>query len=143
MNTIKPYSDEHMIYSENSGRYVLTQKAILDRFGINLLEEAKKDAYPEISVNAILDTVSTHVYNFIYDHSVHNDFQRACIDHLESARSLVYEAMLKQFIYVKAVGDLSKSTDPTRRALWFDSSAEKILMRVLPETGRSLLYCGV
>lgn len=143
MNTIKPYSDEHMIYSENSGRYVLTMKAIQDRFGTNLLEQAKNDAYAEISINEILDTVSTHVYNFIYDHSIHNDFQRACIDHLESARSLVYEAMLKQYVHVKADGDLTQSTDPVKREMWFDISAEKILMRVLPETGRSLLYCGV
>ncbi len=143
MNTIKPYSDEHMIYSENSGRYVLTMKAIQDRFGTNLLEQAKNDAYAEISINEILDTVSTHVYNFIYDHSIYNDFQRACIDHLESARSLVYEAMLKQYVHVKADGDLTQSTDPVKREMWFDISAEKILMRVLPETGRSLLYCGV
>lgn len=143
MNIIKPYSDEHMIYSEDSGRYVLTTKAIQDRFGTNLLDQAKDDAYAEIAINEILDTISSHVYNFIYDHSVHNDYQRALIDRLESARAIVYEAMIKQFAYVKAVGDLTRSTDPTKRALWFDVSAEKVLMRVLPETQRSLLYCGV
>lgn len=143
MKTIKPYSDDHMIFSENSGRYVLTPQAIQDRFGINLLDEAKNDAYAEIAVNEVLDTVSLHVYNFIFSRSVHNDYQRQCINHLESGRSIVYEAMLRQFSYLKAVGDLTKSTDANKRALWFDTMAEQTLLRVLPETGRSLLYCGV
>lgn len=143
MKTIKPYSDEHMIFSESSGRYVLTPQAIQDRFGINLLDEAKNDAYAEIAVNEVLDTVSLHVYNFIFSHSVHNDYQRQCVNCLESGRSIVYEAMLRQFAYLKAVGDLTKSTDANKRALWFDTMAEQTLLRVIPETGRSLLYCGV
>lgn len=137
-----PYSDEHMIYDYKTHRYILTPAAILDNFGIDLVKVAKRQANQQIAISAILKTTSQHVYNFIHLHNANNRFQDYLIAKTESGRSKVYRAMLEQFMNLYTNGDLSRSTDKEKRALWFDESAKEILSEPLDCIGVSLTYTG-
>lgn len=137
---IKPYSNDYMIYDELTHRYVLTEAAILQKFGIDLRVAAKDNPN---GVTAILDTVSNMVYQRIHDANVCAELQDRIIACTSAGREIVYRAMLEQFIYVKTVGDLRRTTDRSKRDLWFDMNAETILETVIPETGKSLLYAGI
>lgn len=137
---IKPYSNDYMIYDELTHRYVLTEAAVLQKFGIDLRVAAKDNPN---GVTAILDTVSNMVYQRIHDANVCAELQDRIIACTSAGREIVYCAMLEQFIYVKTVGDLRRTTDRSKRDLWFDMNAETILETVIPETGKSLLYAGI
>lgn len=55
-----PYSDDYMIYDGISGRYVLTEKALLERAGVSLRARISANAYvsPETVINSFNRTVS-------------------------------------------------------------------------------------
>ena len=139
-----PFNDNHLIFDEITNQYRLTPQAILDNFGIDLENEAKGTSYGNVAVEAILKTISNHVYNFIHKHNVNNTFQNLLISQTEEGRTIVKRAMLEQFAYVRTVGDLSRSPDINKRKLWFDKNAEMILFEPIILNNRKycLLYTG-
>lgn len=139
-----PFSDEYMRFDDVKRRYILTAKAILDNTGIDLMTRlnAKGSANPQATVNGLLDRISMLTYRFIDGHSINPTLRNHIIAHAPSARPIIQQAMIAQTVYVLTEGDLSLSTDLSKRALWFDETAKQILLTPLCETGYSLLYCG-
>lgn len=135
---IEPYSDDYMTYED--GVYTLTAKAVFDEYGIDLQTSAKDNARGGL---AILKRISRLVYKRIHEYNSSNCFQDEVIAKTDGGRKIIYEAMLDHFLYVKMVGDLTMSTDPTKRSLWFSETAQETIERVIPEIGSSLCYTGV
>lgn len=133
---IQPYSDDYLVYNELTGRYVLTAKNIQDNYGIVIGDN-------KIGVQGILNMVSISIYNFIHKHNIDNAKQDTMIAFTEKGRQIINDAMCMQFLYIRQVGYLNRSTDKDKRALAIDEDAKEILSEVIPEFGCSVLYCGV
>ena len=139
---IKPYSDDYMTYDEAQNRYVLTEKAVLDEYGIDLSAEAL-DSGNLIAVKSILRRVSKNVYNFIHGFSCQNETQDLMIARSESGRQMIQAALLEQFLYMRVNGDLSLSSNRDERMNAVSDDVREILERRLPEyCGYSVLYSG-
>ena len=139
---IKPYSDDYMTYDEAQNRYVLTEKAVLDEYGIDLAAEAL-DSGNLIAVKAILKRVSNNVYNFIHTFSNQNDVQDRMIAYSDTGREMIKSALLEQFLYMRVNGDLSLSANPNERFNAVSDDVRTMLERRLPEfCGYSVLYSG-
>ena len=135
---IKPYSDDYLTYNENTGRYVLTTKNLLENYGIDLDSSANN-----VGAQGILNMVSISIYNFIHKHNFNNEMQDYMIASTEKGRKIINDAMCMQFMYIRQAGYLSRSTDKDKRAMAIDEDAKEILSQVIPEFGCSVLYCGV
>lgn len=138
----QPYTDGYLYYDENSNQYVLTQKAVLDAYGIDLAAEAVN---PDnlTSVRAILKRVTTVVYAYIHSYNTANYTQNCMIAYTQEGRKMIYEALLEQFIYMRANGDMSL-TDKTKAVA---PLVPTILERKLYDfskigLGYSVLYSG-
>lgn len=139
---MQPYSDDNMIYDSKTHRYILTPQAILEHYGEDMTTEVLGEPYQAIGVNAVLRTVSNHVYSFIHAHNLNNRFQDLLIDRTEGGRDKVYRAMLEQYANVRDNGDLSRVPDKNLREFWFDKVAAEILSEPLKEIGVPLTYRG-
>ena len=132
---IQPYSDEYLTYDEQSGMYILTEQALLDEYGDDLNAEAI-DANNLVAVKAILKRVSRAVYNFIHSYSNQNHTQDFMIAHSDTARNMIKEALLEEYLYIRVNGYNFNEDVPL--------SVQTILERPLPEwRGYSVLYTGV
>lgn len=140
MKFINPYTDNYMTYNETTGHYSLTAQAVFERLGIDLSAQNKDNAN---GVNAILNRISMLTYRKIHEHSNDTQCQDWLIASTRTGREIIYEAMLEQFFYVKNVGDLSLSPKKEERELYFSDTAYEILLREIPEVGRSVCYTGV
>lgn len=132
---IQPYSDDYLIFNENTNRYVLTEKNLQENYGVVMQANA--------GVQGILNMVSIQIYNYIHKHNNDNQKQDLMIACTDTGRKIINDAMCMQFLYIKQSGYLSRSTDKDKRALAIDEDAKDILMQVIPEFGCSVLYCGV
>lgn len=133
-----PQSDMFMIYNKDFNRYILTEQDVISNLGININDRLKN---PE-AVNSLLNQISIQVYRFIHSHNVDNQFQDFVIANTEIGRQIIKCAMEEQLIYVMTNGDLSRSVDEKKRALWFDDNAKEILYTIIPEIGTHILYSG-
>lgn len=139
-NTILyPYSDDYMIFDEEKKRYILTEKDIMDKFGINLTTRLKNNAM----IKPTLNQISLMIYNFIHQHNLDNKRQDYIIAKTKDGRRIIMEAMEQQLLYFLAVGDLSKTPDESKRKYWIDEMAKEILAQDICEIGASILYTGV
>lgn len=144
MQITYPYSDEYMIFDEQSNRYVLTERYVLDALGVDLqnIVNDRNAVNAQAMVQRILRTVSNAVYNEIHRYNVNTAVQDQLIMYVPSARDKIKRAMAEQLLYFMENGDLSRSTDVDKRALSFDKNALAVLEEILPEVGISLLYTG-
>ena len=148
-----PYNDEYMVYDYDEHRYILTEKAVLDKNNINLQErlnvggEVNRERTPQI----FLDSVSDLVYSQIYDYSSQPSIQEYQLAKCPSARKVIMKAMLDQVDYVLVNGflnqyggiDLKKGSklDGIEGKYLAPLSKSK-LSKPLVETGTPLLYAG-
>lgn len=139
-----PYNDDYMIFDESINRYVLTEKCITDKLGIDIAGRinARNAVNQQAMISRLLRLVSEHVYNFIHEHNVNTEKQDRFIAKVPSLRRIVQEAMEEQFLYVSQVGDLSRSPDKEKRLIYMDEQAKMILGRIVPELGFSILFTG-
>lgn len=133
-----PYSDEFMKFDEKTHRYILQEEDLIQNLGIDLASRK----YTKVAINSLLNQISTQVYSFIHKFNVSNDYQDWIIANTCSGREIIKEAMEEQLKYVLINGDLRRSTDKEKRALWFDDTAREILERIMPEIGCTILYTG-
>ena len=131
---IQPYSDEYLTYDEQSGMYILTEQALLDEYGDDLNAEAI-DANNLVAVKAILKRVSRAVYNFIHSFNTQNHTQDLMIARSSTARDMIKEALLEEYLYIRINGYTFDDTVP--------NAVKTILERKLPEWRfYSVLYSG-
>lgn len=110
---IKPYSDDYMVFDETTGHYVLTEKAIVERCGIDLRARLSQDAtlIPEVIIKKLCRTVSDMIYTFIHDCGAYNHRQDCLIATRKELRDVVQRAMEYQMEFVLANGDLYMTVD--------------------------------
>ena len=73
-NKTCPYSDDFLFFNEQSGHYELTEKALIERVGVNLRARMAETATvnPETAINSFNRTVSDMIYQFIHEHNANN-----------------------------------------------------------------------
>lgn len=135
----QPYSDDFMIFDEQTGHYVLTEKYPLDKYGLDLYNGAndRNSTNQQLAVQAFLKQCSNVIYNFIHDYSVYNERQDYIIATNPHMRKIIMQAMGEQLLYMSQVGDLSRSADPEKRRLAIDENAKQILIN------SGICYSGV
>lgn len=139
-----PYDDDYMRYDEFLKQYVLTERCVLDRLGINLGARLNARGATDITamIKRTLEQVSDMIYNCIYEHNWDHEYQRYLIEKCPSMRPIMQKAMENQLLYYLQVGNLSRSTDPEKKKMAIDPQAYSVLCRMLPEVGRCILYVG-
>lgn len=144
-NNICSYSDDYMFYNERSGHYELTEKALMEMYGINIRARIAQNSTinPEIVIQNFVRTVSDMVYQFIHEHNVDNCRQDYLISHIPELRDIIQRAMGYQAVYVMNVGNLYLSPKPEERAAAIDYLCQSVLNNVVPGLGVSILYSGV
>ncbi len=144
-NTSRPYSDDYLFYNEISGHYELTEKALIERVGVNLRARMSETALisPDVAINNLTRTVSDMIYQFIHEHNVDNRKQDCLIATVPELRQIIQKAMEYQAVYVLNVGNLYLSTKQEERAVAIDYLAQSVLGNVVPSLGISIIYGGV
>lgn len=145
MHNACPYSDDYLFYDKNTGRYILTEKALTENVGIDLRARMGENALvsPEVAIKSFTRTVSDMIYQFIHEHNVNNACQDRLIATIPQLRQIIQKAMEYQAIYVINVGNLYLSAKPEERKNAIDYLAQSILADTVPCLGVSILYSGV
>ena len=141
---IEPYSDDYLYFDDTTQHYVLTEKALSERVGIDLRARLARGSTvtPEAVINNFNQTVSDMLYEYIHEFSMDNVAQDCLIAHSAFMRRIIFEAMKYQAIYVAAVGNLYLSTKAEERENAIDHLAKSKLTTVNPYWGCSILYGG-
>ena len=145
INIAYPYSDEHMIFDEESKRYVLTSKYVFEVLGVDLegaLSE-RQAVNAQIMAKQFLTEVSDDIYNYIHLYSANNERQDYLIATIPSLRKIIQKAMGQQFIYSRLNGLLGYSVEVEKQQAKICVKAQETLSQTVPELGFSILYTGV
>ena len=144
LNKNCPYSDDYMVWDETTNHYVLTEKALLEKVGLNLRARMGDRSLisPEIAIKNFNTTVSDMIYQFIHEHNINNAAQDRLIGTVPELRCIIQRAMELQAVYVSVQGNLYLSTKPEERAVAIDYLAQSKLGTVVPCLGISILYTG-
>lgn len=144
-NQARPYSDDFLFFNKHSGHYELTEKALVERVGVNLRARMAETATinPETAIYSFIRTVSDMIYQFIHEHNANNAKQDSLIATVPELRQIIQKAMEYQAVYVLNVGNLYLSAKPEERAVAIDYLAQSILCNVVPCLGISIIYGGI
>lgn len=140
-----PYDDDYMTFDKITGHYVLTEKAIVDKCGVDIRARLldTSTVNPETLISVLVTTVSDMVYEYIHQFSIYNDYQDKIIATIPSMRNIILRAMAYQAHHVMFVGNLYNSTDLNEQKTAINQLCKDILSKTIPELGRSILYGGV
>lgn len=140
---MNPYSNDLMIFDEETKQYRITEKALLSR-GIDLRSRLaqSKSSSPEFVINGLLEECTDLIYSYIHEFNVDNEYQDFLIATVPALRPIIYKALIKQAVYIIFNGNLSISTDITKRSLAIDETAKRTLDTVVCELGRAITFTG-
>lgn len=141
----QPYSDEYLYYDENEEMYILTEQTLVKR-GIDLRYRLAATNSPNIenTINSFCVMISDMIYNYIYEFSTNNEYQKYIINHsLFTRNDIIKKSLITQALYVASVGNLLYSSDEKKRKFAIDEQAKKILNKTIPSVGNSIIYCGL
>lgn len=140
-----PYSDEYMIFDEDTKRYVLTPKYVYDKIGVDMEGALKEREAINATVlaNRFLVEVSDDIYDFIHNHNVNTTRQDYWIAVVPSLRNIIQKAMEQQFVYSRLNGLLGYSSDKETQDKRICPKAINTLSQTVCELGQSILYTGV
>lgn len=143
-NNNQPYSDDYMLWDESTNRYILTEKALNERVGLNLRARMGECSLisPEIAIKSFNTTVSDMIYQFIHEHNADNSRQDMLIATVSDLRRIIQRAMELQAVYVSINGNMYLSAKPEERAAAIDYMAQGMLGTVVPCLGVSILHTG-
>lgn len=134
------FNDRYMTYSKTKHRYTLTIDYVKEVLGVDLL--ARLNNSNTVAVNALLDNVSSEVYNYLYKHNNTKTIQYI-ISQCSTAREIIMDAMGKQALYIIYSGDLGFSTIKEENEMSLNKYAKEILdNQEVYETRCTLTYCG-
>lgn len=143
LSSYMPYDDDYMIYDFKAHRYILTELCVLNELGINLNVRLnlRKSVNAPAAIKQVLNQVSLQVYTYLFRHNDSKTIQwiAACCD---SARDILKEAMKNQLLFYLSAGNLSRTSDKSKRDIFIDIAAEAILNSTVEETGVPLTYIG-
>lgn len=140
---MQPYSDDYMTFDELRGRYVLTEKTLVDN-GTDMRKRLTRNRATNAAaiIGRVLRRASDMIYNYIHQFNHDNKRQDMLISTLPSLRIIIQQAMLEQVEYLLMVGDLSRSPDAAKRAVAIDYNARETLDTVVPELNVPITYSG-
>lgn len=140
-----PYSDDFMKFNERTKRYILTEKGLLERAGINLRARITNNTLvsPAVIIENFCRTVSDMIYSYIHKFSGNNARQDCLIANVPELRDIIGRAMEYQAVYVLNVGNLYLSSKKEDRERAIDELAKEILGETVACLGTSILYTGV
>lgn len=140
---MQPYSDDYMTFDELRGRYVLTEKTLVDN-GTDMRKRLTRNRATNAAaiIGRVLRRASDMIYNYIHQFNHDNKRQDMLISTLPSLRIIIQQAMLEQVEYLLMVGDLSRSPDAAKRAVAIDYNARETLDTVVPELNAPITYSG-
>lgn len=139
-----PFTDDLMRWDESTNRYILTEEALI-RNGVDMRARlaSGKATSPEYVINGFLNRVSTLIYAYIHKYNVNTEKQDQYIKEIPSLRTIMFNAMTSQAIYMAYNGDLSISPKEDERRAVYDMVAMEELDRYVPELGHPITYAGV
>lgn len=128
----EPYSDDYMVWDKVTKQYVLTEKALLERVGVNLRARMAESSLisPEVVIASFCTTISDMIYQFIYEHITESKRIIALIATVTEIRAKVQRAMELQAVYVLNVGNLYMSVKAEEREVAIDTIAKSILKSI-------------
>lgn len=138
-----PFNDDDLRYDYEEHMYVLTESYVLRKLNINMAVELNTaaGANSALAVENELRHISSIVYGYLYTFN-----NAATIEFIiaksPSAREIIKKALRAQLAYMKQVGDLSYTTDRTKREFRIDEVCKQVLSHVVWETGKPLTYIG-
>lgn len=141
-----PYSDEYMEFDERTGRYVLTEKYVFEKMGIDMRSSIneRNGINPQILVQRFLTEVSDDVYEFVHSYNPANSARQDwLIAHCPSIRPIIQRAMDKQLMYSRLNGLIGYSAEKSVQEQRICPQTVAELSQIVPEIGRSILYTGV
>lgn len=140
---MQPYSDDYMTFDELRGRYVLTEKALVDN-DTDMRKRLTRNRATNAAaiIDRVLRRASDMIYNYIHQFNHDNKRQDMLISTLPPLRIIIQQAMLEQVEYLLMVGDLSRSPDAAKRAVAIDYNARETLDTVVPELNVPITYAG-
>lgn len=138
-----PYSDDNMRFDEDSNQYVLTEKALMSR-GIDLRSRLTDTTTlaPESVIESILWMGSDMIYQFIHEHNDDNAFQDELIARYPAFRSIIYNAMLNQVLYILNDGNLDFSLIEEERNKPINKASVRILNTIPKGLRHPITYVG-
>lgn len=139
-----PYSDEYMIFDDESRRYILTPRYALEQLGIDL-EGAIKErgaVNPQVIVKQFLTDVSDDIYEFMHEHCINTAEQDRLVAVVPSLRSIIQKAMAQQLLYSRFNGLLGYSVEKDKQAQRICPKSVSTLSQSVPELGTTILYTG-
>ncbi len=142
---MQSYNTDYLKYDNLTGHFVLTEKALTDRVGLDLRSRIGEGitVNPEVVINRFLQLTSDMVYGFIHKHNVNNKRQDEILAITAIGREVIQRAMEYQALYMATVGNLSYSVKPEERAVAIDDTCKTILNTTIPEIGACILFDGV
>lgn len=128
----EPYSDDYLVWDKVTKQYVLTEKALLERVGVNLRARMAESSLisPEVVIASFCTTISDMIYQFIYEHITESKRIIALIATVTEIRAKVQRAMELQAVYVLNVGNLYMSVKAEEREVAIDTIAKSILKSI-------------
>lgn len=148
-----PYSNEYMTYDKEEHKYILTNKAVMDYLGLDLIGQLNNvnSVAEQNKVNWFLYKISDLIYSYIYKFSDRNDIQEYILAKCPSARNIVFKAMLEQVEYMRVNGELATYSGvnltkgtvmPSFKNRFVCEMAKDKLNTIISETGMPITYNG-
>lgn len=147
-----PFDDLYMKYDYDKHQYILTPEAVSDKLNEDLTKfSPANSANRQRDAQIMCDNISDEIYNAIYENSANYLVQEFAAAKCPSARNILMLAMLEQVKYFMFNGSISVysgvdfkkyQVGESARSRILAPNAQRILDRVLPEMGVSLMYQG-
>lgn len=139
-----PYTDDFMEFDEPSGHYILTEKALVEKAGLDVRARilATSTVNPETVVEKLRKTTSDMVYQYIHEFNVDNLRQDYLIAKIPELRPIVMKAMLYQAEHICFNGNGYFSPVKEDRQNAINELCKSVLNTVIPCLGASILYTG-
>lgn len=142
-NSILPYSDELLIWDDQSQKYYLTEKTLIDE-GLDIRGKLARNKAnnPESVLNGFINRVTYEVYKYIHGDSAQTELIDYFIAVCPSLREKIRLALINQAIYMRRNGDSLLSPEKEIRENYIDPIAISILNERVPELENPITYRG-
>lgn len=131
---------ELYIIDERNNHIIPTEQALLYA-GINIRSRITETYDMEASsvINTIVETASDQIYGYLHETTRNTIDQDNVIAELDSARAIVFKAIMYQVKHLLKYGDLSSDPKEENRRAYLSANATRILGDYIPEIRGTLL----
>lgn len=139
-----PYNDDYMVVDELSGHYKLTEKALIEKVGVDVRARilATSTVNPENVVEKLVQTTSDMVYQYIHECNIDNARQDYLISKVPELRPIILKAMVYQAEHVCFNGNGYVSPVKEERENAINALCKSVLNTVVPRLGVPITHAG-